>query len=208
MAESVPTPADVTPADQAFRGRPDLSPYGDNARILFALQLRFEIEDIDSVATTALVDGPDDKKCDLVYLDRDRATLVVAQGYPKPRQVPELLDLITTIARDYRVNTETVAIRMKELSWITDKTLDSFRKTKPAVIPRRDKADPDLPPNLSERQVERLEEAFRQGISPYFMELLRRALTEDKITWGRFAELLDMTVEESREFIGSTGMAI
>ena len=40
------------------------------------------------------------------------------------------------------------------------------------------------------------------------MELLRRALTEDKITWGRFAEMLDMTVEQSREFIISVGMAI
>lgn len=128
--------------------------------------------------------------------------------YPKPRQVSELLDLIPTVARDYRVNTDTVAIRMKEVGWITDKTLESFRKTKPVVIPRREKIDPDLPPNLSERQVERLVEAIRQGISPYFMELLRRALTEDKITWGRFAELLDMTVEESREFISSTGMAI
>jgi len=128
--------------------------------------------------------------------------------YPKPRQVPELLDVITTIARDYRVNTETVAIRMKELGWITDKTLVSFRKTKPAVIPRREKADPDLPANLSERQVERLEEAIRRGISPYSVELLRRALTENNIPWGRFAEMLDMTVEQSRDFIASVGMAI
>jgi Zn-dependent peptidase ImmA (M78 family) len=128
--------------------------------------------------------------------------------YPRPRQISELPDLIATIARDYRVNTETVAIKMKELEWLTDKTLNSFRKNKPAVIPRRDKTDPDLPPNLSERQLDRLKEAIRHGISPYCMELLRRALTEDKITWGRFAELLDMTVEQSREFIASVGMAI
>ncbi len=129
-------------------------------------------------------------------------------NYPKPHHVPELLDLIGTIARDYHVNTETVVIRMKELHWITDRTLDSFRKAKPVVIQRSAKRDPDLASNLADRQAERLEEAIRQGISPYYMELLRRALTEDRITWGRFAEMLDMTVEQSREFIISVGMAI
>ena len=128
--------------------------------------------------------------------------------YTRPREKSELLDLIGMIARDYRVNTETVAIGMKGLEWITDKTLNSFQKTKPVVIQRREKRDPDLPSDLADLQLERVEEAIRQGVSPYYMELLRRALTEDKITWGRFAEMLDMTVEQSREFTISVGMAI
>ncbi|MFH0750282.1 MAG: hypothetical protein V2B17_00435 [Chloroflexota bacterium] len=39
------------------------------------------IEDIHAVASTALTDGFDDKKCDLVYVDRDLGRAVIAQGY-------------------------------------------------------------------------------------------------------------------------------
>ena len=65
-----------------FRGRKDLEKsYGDNALLLYALQLRFDIEDIDSVAAEALTDGADDKKCDLIYVDRESGVAVVAQAY-------------------------------------------------------------------------------------------------------------------------------
>lgn len=65
----------------ALTARTDLNKYGDNALLLFALQLRFEIEDIDTVATNSLTDGPDDKKCDLVYVDKERQIAVITQGY-------------------------------------------------------------------------------------------------------------------------------
>jgi hypothetical protein len=68
--------------EKAFQDRTDLlTAYKDNARLLFALQLRFDIEDIEAVAREALVDGPDDRACDLVYLDRETRKLVVAQGW-------------------------------------------------------------------------------------------------------------------------------
>lgn len=74
---------------QDFRTRDDLiSRYGNNALLLYALQLRFDIADIISVASEALTDSSDDKKCDLIYVDRDMGVAVVAQGYmrqnPKP----------------------------------------------------------------------------------------------------------------------------
>ena len=48
-----------------FQARTDLiERYGNNALLLYALQLRFEITDIISVASDALTDGGDDKKCD------------------------------------------------------------------------------------------------------------------------------------------------
>lgn len=65
----------------ALESRTDLGKYADNALLLFTLQLRFEIEDIDAVATDSLTDGPDDKKCDLVYVDRENQIAVIAQGY-------------------------------------------------------------------------------------------------------------------------------
>jgi hypothetical protein len=65
----------------ALQSRTDLEKYGDNALLLFTLQLRFEIEDIDAVATNSLTDSPNDKKCDLVYIDKESQIAVIAQGY-------------------------------------------------------------------------------------------------------------------------------
>jgi AIPR protein len=65
----------------AFEGRSDLAQYGQNALLLFALQLRWGISDIEGVAAVALTDSSNDKKCDLVYVDRDNGRVVVAQSY-------------------------------------------------------------------------------------------------------------------------------
>ncbi|MGD0666020.1 MAG: AIPR family protein [Bryobacteraceae bacterium] len=67
--------------EAAFQARSDLKPYGDNARLLFALELRFRLDDIHTTALNALTDDPDDKQCDLVYVDRSSALAVVAQAY-------------------------------------------------------------------------------------------------------------------------------
>lgn len=126
----------------------------------------------------------------------------------RPKDLDELSSFVRTIALDYGVNTETVAIKLKELGWITDKTLASFQAVRPAVIRRTEKTDPDIPPNLTPKQIERRVNAIREGISSYYLELLRRALTEDLITFGRFAEMLDMTTEQARDFVTATRLAI
>ena len=65
-----------------FNGRYELkNKYKDNALLLYALQLRFDIEDIDAIAADALTDGADDKKCDLIFIDRDLGISVIAQAY-------------------------------------------------------------------------------------------------------------------------------
>jgi hypothetical protein len=56
--------------------------YGDaRALMLFALELNFNIDDIDSVAAVSLTDHSNDKKCDLVFVDRSAGIIVFAQGY-------------------------------------------------------------------------------------------------------------------------------
>ncbi|NJO78555.1 MAG: hypothetical protein HC827_08515 [Cyanobacteria bacterium RM1_2_2] len=67
--------------EQALQNREDLKQYGSNALLLFALEMRFGIEDIHTVAADALTDGHDDKKCDLVYINVDEGSAVIAQGY-------------------------------------------------------------------------------------------------------------------------------
>ncbi|WP_037372887.1 hypothetical protein [Anaerovorax odorimutans] len=67
-----------------FKARKDLiDNYGDNSLLMYALQLRYDIEDIISVASESLTDGHNDKKCDLIYIDRDSGLAVIAQAYMK-----------------------------------------------------------------------------------------------------------------------------
>ena len=55
--------------------------------------------------------------------------------YPKPKSIDQVADRIGDIAREYRVNTETVAIRMKEVGWISDKTLKILPRAKASRHP-------------------------------------------------------------------------
>jgi hypothetical protein len=71
-------PTDIA---KILSARDDLQEYGDNARLLLALELRFQIEDIDTVAANSLVDGSGDCKCDLIFVDKDSGVAVIAQGY-------------------------------------------------------------------------------------------------------------------------------
>jgi hypothetical protein len=65
----------------ALESRTDLERYGKNALVLFSLELRFQIEDIHTVAADALTEGNNDKKCDLIYVDREDGYIIVAQSY-------------------------------------------------------------------------------------------------------------------------------
>ncbi|MBE1461367.1 AIPR family protein [Kibdelosporangium phytohabitans] len=71
----------MTSSLDAYDSRGDLAQFGPNSLLLFALELRFDIDDIATVAATAITDGNRDRKCDLVYIDEDSRTAVLAQGY-------------------------------------------------------------------------------------------------------------------------------
>jgi len=66
---------------KAFEARDDLEQFGNDALLLFAMQLRFGIEDISLLASNALTEGPNDKKTDLVYIDTESRYAVIAQTY-------------------------------------------------------------------------------------------------------------------------------
>jgi len=67
--------------DAALARRTDLDQFGTAKRLLFAVQLSLRIEDIHAVAAEALTDGPDDKSCDFILVDRGERSVVIAQGY-------------------------------------------------------------------------------------------------------------------------------
>ncbi len=79
------TASDVSSWETAFAARSDLAEYGDNSLGLFALALRFGIEDLTTVAAESITDGNDDKKCDIIYIDRDNGIAVIAQCYKSAR---------------------------------------------------------------------------------------------------------------------------
>ncbi|WP_372396464.1 AIPR family protein [Azospirillum sp. HJ39] len=65
----------------AFRERSDLEVYGDNAIGLFALALKFGLDDLETVAAESITDGHDDKKCDLLHISKEDGVAVIAQCY-------------------------------------------------------------------------------------------------------------------------------
>lgn len=87
----------------AFSARDDLEQYGDNAIGLFALSLRFTIDDVHSTAADSITDGSDDKKCDIIFIDKDEYVAVIAQCYMASRDrfnapANKAADLNTAIA--------------------------------------------------------------------------------------------------------------
>ena len=49
----------------------DLKKFGANAIGLFALALRFDLEDIEGIGVSSIVDGSNDKKNDLIFIDEE-----------------------------------------------------------------------------------------------------------------------------------------
>jgi hypothetical protein len=72
----------------SFKSRKDLSRYGSNGIGLFALQLRFSIDDIDTVAAESITDGNDDKKCDIININTGDNYCVIAQCYFSSKTSP------------------------------------------------------------------------------------------------------------------------
>lgn len=72
----------------AFQSREDLKEFGDNGLLLFSLILRFGYDDITTIASEALTDGPNDKKADLVLINKDDGIAIIAQGYYSTKSKP------------------------------------------------------------------------------------------------------------------------
>lgn len=65
----------------AFQAREDLKIHGSDAIGLFALALKFNLEDLESVAADSITGGSDDKKADIVYINKEEKFAVIAQCY-------------------------------------------------------------------------------------------------------------------------------
>lgn len=81
-ATSTPRQLNNGPGWIALSQREELMKYGEgNSIALFAAEIRLGLDDIETFAANALTDSSNDKKCDLVSVDRDSGRLVIAQAY-------------------------------------------------------------------------------------------------------------------------------
>lgn len=65
----------------AFSAREDLVQYESNGLLLYVAEQYLDLEDVHTFATTALTDGSNDKKCDLVVVSEETRQVIIAQGY-------------------------------------------------------------------------------------------------------------------------------
>jgi hypothetical protein len=114
-----------------YKGRRDLiDNYGDNSLLLYALQLRYDIEDIISAAAEALTDGSDDKKCDLIYIDKDSGFAVIAQAYMK--QNPLETDL-AKVNKASDLNTAASWVFAREVEDIPERIRDAVQELQDSI---------------------------------------------------------------------------
>jgi hypothetical protein len=65
----------------AYESLTELSEYNDNALGLFALGLKFGLDDLASIGVDAITDGSHDKKIDMVFINTEEQYAVVGQCY-------------------------------------------------------------------------------------------------------------------------------
>lgn len=64
-----------------FKSREDLKEFKDNSLLLYLFDLIYSLEDIRNFASEFLVNNPNNKKTDLVYIDKGEKKAIIAQDY-------------------------------------------------------------------------------------------------------------------------------
>jgi hypothetical protein len=101
----------VSVALDAFAKRTDLQKFAPNALGIFALQLRFGIDDPEELADS-ITDGEGDKKVDVFYVDDEFGVAVIVQAYESedPDKVNPPLNKVTDLntAVSWLINPSTI----------------------------------------------------------------------------------------------------
>lgn len=101
-----------------YEKRDDLKNYGGEGLGLFALALRYSENDLDSIATSSILDGQNDKKIDILHLDPTTKTAFLMQCYyatakKKGAKANKASDLNTAVAWAFSSAIEKVPDRIK-----------------------------------------------------------------------------------------------
>lgn len=65
----------------ALSNRPDLQVFNENKVSVFALELFFGLEDVLNTLSSAITGGADDAKTDILFVNREQASIVLIQAY-------------------------------------------------------------------------------------------------------------------------------
>lgn len=65
----------------ALSNRPDLQTFNENKVSIFALELFFGLEDVLNTLSSAITGGADDAKTDILFVNREQASIVLIQAY-------------------------------------------------------------------------------------------------------------------------------
>lgn len=98
---------------QSLLDREDLQRFAPNSEAMLALELRFSLDDLQTVADDSLTDDNKDHKCDILYVDRETSTAVIAQAY-------EAQDLTRQNPRANKAADLNTAV-----SWVLDESVPS-----------------------------------------------------------------------------------
>ena len=60
----------------ALQQRSDLASYGNLNAALYALEIKSQIEDIDSITPTIITEGGDDENIDLLFVDQENCKIL------------------------------------------------------------------------------------------------------------------------------------
>jgi hypothetical protein len=121
--------------EDAYLQRDDHTPFGAEGIGVFALGLRFGLDDLQTVAAESITDGPDDKKIDVLYIDRAQRSAFIMQCYGAKskfdQQAPgnKATDLHTAAAYAFSVGLNNVPTQIRAQvtdlrSAITDGSVD------------------------------------------------------------------------------------
>lgn len=101
----------MSTALEAFDKRTDLEKYAPNALAIFALQLRFDIDDPEELEDS-ITDGEGDKKVDVFHVDDEFGVAVIVQAYESddPDKVNPPLNKVTDLntAVSWLINPSTI----------------------------------------------------------------------------------------------------
>lgn len=105
-----------------FKDLDGFQKYGAEAWALYALQLYFGFEDIEDVASASITDGKNDKKCDIIYIDKGNKRAVIVQSYSSLKEV------IPRIAKERKASDLNTAV-----AWVLAMDLEEI----PSIIRER-----------------------------------------------------------------------
>ncbi len=108
-------------------------------------------------------------------------------------------------ANQMRVSCHALGIALQDAGLIDESTASRIQSLR---IPAEAKIDPELPSNLSPRQLERKARLLEKGLSDFYVKLCFESFHSDVISIGRLAEVLLCTQTELAEFASLYGHSL